>query len=411
MKTDFDVVIVGAGMVGACAATLLVRQALCPAARIALIDAKPPTAPAADADIDLRVSAISRGSERILAACTVWEAVRSERAHPYQRMQVWDAGSAPDSSQVLRFDAAEVGEPNLGTIVENRWLQWQLFDAAVRSGVGVFRQAVVDLDLAGDCARVTLAEGRALSAALVIAADGADSPLRALAGIETRGWGYSQEGLVTHIRTERSHEDTARQRFLESGPIALLPLADGRSSIVWSTTPEQAEALREIDGDDFARAVEQATDHVLGSVTLAAPRASFPLRLIHAIDYTRPRLVLIGDAAHAVHPLAGLGVNLGFLDAAALAETLIEARDSGSALGDQKPLRRYERWRKTENMAAMGMLDGINRLFSNTSSPLAGLRRFGLGAVDQLAPVKQFFIRRALGTSGDLPRVAKSVPV
>jgi len=407
VKTDFDIVIVGAGMVGACAATLLVKSAVCPASRIALIDARPPAAPPAEADVDLRVSAISRGSERILTACAVWDEIRKGRIHPYQRMHVWDASSAPDGQGVLHFDAAEVGEPNLGYIVENRRLQWHLFDTASRAGINVFRQTATALELGESSASVTLSEGRRISAALVIAADGADSPLRTLAGIDTKGWGYAQEALVTHVRTELSHADTARQRFLETGPIALLPLADGRSSIVWSTTPEQAQAMREIDAEDFAHAVERATDRVLGAVTLAAERASFPLRLIHAVDYTRPRLVLIGDAAHAVHPLAGLGVNLGFLDAAALAETLLDARDAGAQLGDLKPLRRYERWRKSENLTAMGMLDGINRLFSNSSAALASVRRIGLGAVDRLSPVKTFFIRRALGTAGELPRAAR----
>jgi 2-octaprenylphenol hydroxylase len=407
MRTDFDIVIVGAGMVGTSMATLLARSSVCPPARIALVDARPPTMPTAKADIDLRVSAISRATERILTACGVWEVVRTARIHPYQRMHVWEAGSTPEGNGALRFDAAEVGEPNLGYIVENRWLQWQLFDAAAKVGISIFRQAVTGLELEEALATVALAEGRKISTVLVIAADGGDSPTRTLAGIETKGWGYAQDALVTHIETELPHEDTARQRFLESGPIALLPLADGRSSIVWSTTPEQAEAMREIDADDFARAVERATDHVLGSVTASAPRASFPLRLLHAKDYTRARLVLIGDAAHAVHPLAGLGVNLGFLDAAALTETLADAREAGAELGDLKVLRRYERWRKSDNLAAMGLLDGINRLFTNANPTLSGLRRFGLGAVDRLGPVKNFFIRRALGTAGELPRMAK----
>lgn len=407
MKTDFDIVIVGAGMVGACAATLLARSGLCAAARVALIDAKPPSAPALDADIELRVSAIARSTERILTACGVWEAVRRARIHPYRRMSVWEAGSAPDGSAALHFDAADVGEPNLGYIVENRWLQWQLFDTAAKAGIAIFRQPVTTLELSDAAAVVGLDAGRTLSAGLVIAADGADSPLRGLAGIAARGWGYAQEALVTHIETELPHRDTARQRFLETGPIAMLPLADGRSSIVWSTTPEQAMAMREVDADDFARAVEQATDHVLGTVKASAPRASFPLRLLHALDYTRPRFVLIGDAAHAVHPLAGLGVNLGFLDAAALVETLSDAREAGMQLGDLKTLRRYERWRKSENVAAMGLLDGINRLFANSNPTLSGLRRAALGAVERLTPVKNFFIRRALGTEGELPRIAK----
>jgi 2-octaprenylphenol hydroxylase len=406
MTTDFDIVIVGAGMVGTCVATLLAQSQLCPPTRIALIDARPPAAPAPDADIDLRVSAISRATERILTVCGVWDAVRGARIHPYQRMAVWEAGSAPDGPGALHFDAAEVGEPNLGYIVENRWLQWQLFDGAARAGVVIFRQAVTSLELGVTSATVGLADGRQLSASLAIGADGADSPTRGLAGIETRGWGYSQEALLTHVSTEFPHADTARQRFLSTGPIALLPLADGRSSIVWSTTPEQAQALREIDAEDFARAVEQATDRVLGAITAAAPRASFPLRLLHAKEYVRRRLVLVGDAAHAVHPLAGLGVNLGFLDAAALVETLSDARTAGAELGDFRVLRRYERWRKGENLAAMGLLDGINRLFTNSNAALADLRRFGLGAVERLGPVKHFFIRRALGTAGELPRIA-----
>lgn len=407
MKTDFDIVIVGAGMVGACTAALLARSQLTAAARIALVDARPPAAPAADADIDLRVSAISRATERILTACGVWDAVRRARIHPYERMTVWEGGSGPGGSGAVHFDAAELGEPNLGYIVENRWLQFQLFDAAARAGVAVFRQAVASLEPGEAHATLGLVEGRSLTARLAIGADGADSPTRRLAGIETRGWGYAQEALVTHVRTELPHLDTARQRFLDTGPIALLPLADGRSSIVWTTTPDRALALKEIDDRDFAHAVERATDRVLGAVTAGAPRASFPLRLLHAQDYVRQRLVLVGDAAHAVHPLAGLGVNLGFLDAAALVETLADAGSAGAELGDARVLRRYERWRKGENLAAMGLVDGINRLFANASPALSGLRRFGLGAVDRLPPVKHFFMRRALGTRGELPRMAR----
>jgi 2-octaprenylphenol hydroxylase len=212
MKTDFDIVIVGAGMVGACAAALAVRSGLAAAARIALIDARPPAAPASDADIDLRVSAISRATERILAACGVWDTVRGARTHPYERMTVWDEGSAPEGAGAVHFDAAELGEPNLGYIVENRWLQWQLFDAAARAGVAIFRQVVASLEPGGAHATLALLEGRSLSARLVIGADGADSAMRRLAGIETRGWGYAQEALVTHVRTERPHQDTAAAR-------------------------------------------------------------------------------------------------------------------------------------------------------------------------------------------------------
>jgi 2-octaprenylphenol hydroxylase len=233
-----------------------------------------------------------------------------------------------------------------------------------------------------------------------------------MAGIETAGWKYDQSAVVTHVKTERSHKNTAWQRFTANGPVAFLPLADGRSSIVWTTTPEHAEKLVAATPEAFARELESASDHVLGGVEVAATRARFPLQLAHAREYTRPRFALLGDAAHAVHPLAGQGVNLGFMDAAALVETLANARKEGSSLdglSEPRVLRRYARWRKSENMLALGLIDGINKLFSNDNPALGGLRRAGFAAIERTPMAKRFFIMRALGLSGERPEMVRQL--
>jgi 2-octaprenylphenol hydroxylase len=256
---------------------------------------------------------------------------------------------------------------------------------------------------------VTLSDGRQLSARLIIAADGARSRARELAELPLHERAYHQSAFVTHIRTEQSHQRTAWQRFLPEGPIALLPLADGRSSIVWTTTPERATELTTMSEPDCAAAIATACDRVLGAVEIAAGRAEFPLRLIHARSYCRRGFVLVGDAAHSVHPLAGQGVNLGFLDAAALAEVLCRAvrQDGPDALGELAALRRYERWRKSENTIAIGLIDGLNSLFSNQNETLGWLRRSGFAVLNQSSVAKRSLIERAMGIAGDLPQMVR----
>jgi 2-octaprenylphenol hydroxylase len=227
-----------------------------------------------------------------------------------------------------------------------------------------------------------------------------------MAGLEVRGHDYEQRAVVCNLRCQLPHGETAWQRFLPQGPIALLPLADGRVSIVWSTTPERAAQLLEMDDESFRAAVAEASDGCLGEMLDAGPRAAFPLRMRHAPVYTRARYALVGDAAHTVHPLAGQGVNLGFLDAAALAQVVGAGLAAGRDPGDPALLRRYERWRKPENVLAMRAFDGINRLFSNDNPGLGAVRRAGLTLVDRLAPLKGVFIRRAMGLEGDLPAAA-----
>jgi len=411
MRHDFHIVIVGGGMVGACAAALAAVDPRLADLRIAVLEAQPPASPP-PSEVDLRVSAVSRASQRILAAVGAWPLIPPQALSPYEDMIVWDAAGKPGGSGAIHFSASATSEPNLGHIVENRRLQWALYDCPpFRQRITLLRAELAGLTLERDRAVVSLGDGRVLSAALVIGSDGAASLSRKLAGIETAGWSYDQRALVTHVRTEQSHARTAWQRFLKEGPIAFLPLADGRSSIVWTTRPAHAEHLASCPPEEAAREIEQALDGVLGKVEVAAARLHFPLRLTHARQYCKDRFALVGDAAHSIHPLAGQGVNLGFLDCAALVQVLAqELEDGGSveALAELRVLRRYERWRKSENLIALGMVDGLNRLFSTSDSTLGWLRRTGLGAVDRSALAKGFFMGRAMGTAGELPKIARS---
>lgn len=246
-----------------------------------------------------------------------------------------------------------------------------------------------------------------LEADLLVGADGRDSWVRRQVGIEVKGWPYGQSAIVATVRPEHFHRETAWQRFLPSGPLAFLPLPDGLCSIVWSTRPEEAERLMALDDTAFGEALTAAFGCTLGEVTLEGPRGLFPLRLQHALEYVRPGLALVGDAAHAIHPLAGQGVNLGLMDAAALAEVLLAARQRGRPMGSELTLSRYQRWRKGENLAMMAAMDGFKRLFSNRIPPLRLVRNLGLLAADRAEPLKRIIVRRAMGLSGDLPRLAR----
>lgn len=399
--SEFEVVIAGGGMVGLALACALGRRGVA----TALVEAQEPRAVRSQDATGLRVSALSRASQRILANLGAWDAVRAVRVSPYQGMQVWDAAGGGRVS----FDAADIGEPDLGHIVENGLIQYSLWECA-RSleSVTLFApDKAARLDIRADHARLVLDSGRELKAALVVGADGAASRIRGLAGIGVTEDSYGQFGVVTHITTQRPHGAIARQRFLADGPLALLPLADGRCSIVWSTTPGHSEALLEMPEAEFCAAVTEASETVLGEVTACAERARFPLRRLHAERYFGERVALVGDAAHVVHPLAGQGVNLGFLDAAVLAEELVQARAAARDPGEPRRLRRYERRRRGENLLVQASLDGFHRLFTRDEAPLHWLRSTGMRVFEQLQPLKRKVIRQAMGLEGDLPELAR----
>jgi 2-polyprenylphenol 6-hydroxylase len=404
---DFDVVIVGAGAIGAVMAALLVARKLSAPERVALIAERFPEAPPADADWDLRVFALSRASERLLKTCGVWATLPPRRVHAYERMCVWDASGEPQGRGSLRFDCAELGEPNLGSIVDGRALQWQCLQAARGAGTVLLEAEAVGIEVTDAGVALALSDGRALRSQLVIAADGPKSRVRELLGITTAGHAYHQDALVAHVRTARSHDNTAWQRFLTSGPLAFLPLPDGRSSIVWSVALPEAARLRGLDSAAFNAALTAASGEVLGNCELTTATMSFPLQLQYALEYVRPRAVLLGDAAHVVHPLAGQGLNLGLLDCAALAEVLGQA-GAGAYFGEHQLLRRYERWRRSENLLAAGALDALERLFSNANPLSRGLRAAGLSAVAGAPFLKRRLAQHALGVSGDVPAFLKA---
>jgi 2-polyprenylphenol 6-hydroxylase len=402
---DFDVLVVGAGVVGLVMASLLLVRKLSAAGRVAVVADRFASAPLDGSDWDLRVYAMSRASETLLELCGVWSALPAARKFAYERMCVWDSGGTPQGAGSLTFDSAEIGEPNLGYIVDGHSLQWQCLQSARALGVVTIEGTVASIQSRDDGITLRLDDGRELRSELLVAADGTESKTRELLGIETAGHAYHQDALVAHVRTAKAHGNTAWQRFLRSGPVAFLPLGDGRSSIVWSVARARAAALRALDQEAFGMALTEASGEALGRCDLTTKLAAFPLKLQYALEYAKPHAVLLGDAAHVVHPLAGQGLNLGLLDCAALAQVLAEA---GPDFGDYRHLRRYERWRRSENLLAAAALDGLERLFSNADPLSTGLRSAGLGAVARMPFLKRRFARRALGLTGDLPDFLKS---
>jgi len=398
MNGRFRVVIVGGGVTGATLAALLASGRYADRLDIVLIDAADRPAFTPDDDVALRVSAIATGSMHLLASFGAWQAVAAARVSPYEAMRVWDAGESPDGPATLRFDAAEFGVSQLGFIVENVLLQHAVMAVLDTTEAQMrFASPIRALSKPGRRFRVELENGETMTADLLVGADGARSFIRAAAGIETRQWPYEQTAFVTHLRPDEPHRSTAWQRFTSEGPLGMLPLADGRISVVWSTTPTRADAARKADDDELGRMLSAASDHVLGELAVAGPRGAFPLCAQHAQRYVLPGLALIGDAAHAIHPLAGQGANLGLQDAAALARVINDALGGGLYPGDQPVLRRYERARKGANATMLHLMTGLNSLFT-TDSRLAGqIRTTGMRMFNHSGPIRERAVKVALG--------------
>lgn len=385
-----DVAVVGAGMVGAALALRVADAGF----DVALIEAREPPPWRAEDEVDLRVVAMAPSSVAFLDRVGAWKNIVASRANPYARMHVWDA-AAPGS---LTFDAKEQGESALGYIVENRLIQSVLWNSLKQANVALRVPAnVVSTDVDAERRVLALDDGTSLSAKLVVAADGAESALRKMAGIEVRERNYDQRAIVAHVKTDRAHESTAWQRFLPHATLAFLPLGDGRCSIVWSAPANDIERLLALDDATFCRELAAAFDFRLGNVTATTKRVAIPLRLLLAQRYIAPRLALVGDAAHVVHPLAGQGVNLGLRDAAELADALIDARDAKRDFAADFVLRRYERRRRSDDSVSAYAFDTIQRVFGSELLPLAAARGAALSIVDRLPPLKKLFARHAAG--------------
>lgn len=402
MNQAYDVMIVGGGMVGLTLACALGQQQF----RVALIESSEPKDISLQDDYDLRVSAISKSSQQVFEQLHAWSGMLTRRACGYQHMHVWDATG--DGS--IHFDAAELGVDSLGHIIENRAIQYALYEQCRQlSTVSMYcPQTIVQIHCEENLPRVVLDDGTTVSARLLVGADGANSRVRESAGIGLSQSAYEQKGVVSVVKSSRHHNDTAWQRFLPTGPLAFLPLSDGRCSIVWSADNQRADELLAMDEERFCRELEQAFDYTLGAVKEVGARAAFPLVRRHADAYVKKGLALVGDAAHTIHPLAGQGVNLGILDAAALAETLVHARSQGKNPASLATLRRYERWRRGENSLMMYSMSGFKNLFSNEQTGLSLLRNAGLNLVDSMGFIKHKFMRHALGLEGDLPKMART---
>ncbi|MCN4143879.1 MAG: UbiH/UbiF/VisC/COQ6 family ubiquinone biosynthesis hydroxylase [Thiohalomonas sp.] len=406
-KKAYDIIIVGGGMVGATMACALGNSAL----KIAVIEAHQSDFNWPKNSHDIRVSALTHASQHIFENMGVWQSMQHDGVAAYNKMSVWDASGQGQ----IHFDSVEVGQMDLGHIVENRViqkaLQKKLAEFANIDLLMPLQLQSISLDKSG--VELISNDSQHLSAELVVGADGANSWVRKQAGIALNSWAYHQTAVVCNVQTSESHQDTCWQQFMPEGPLAFLPLADGQSSIVWSTSEEKSQALINMDEESFNQELQMTFGSTLGRIQLTSERGAFPLRLRHAKHYVQEHLALIGDAAHTVHPLAGQGVNLGLLDAVVLAEEVLRAYEKKRALGAMSTLRRYERRRKADNIAMLAAMDGFKRLFSNDITPLKLLRNAGLNLADKFIPFKNLMIKRAMGLSGTglnepLPHLARA---
>ncbi|ATF08798.1 FAD-dependent 2-octaprenylphenol hydroxylase [Candidatus Enterovibrio altilux] len=398
---NMDIAIVGGGMVGLTLAAALKSSNL----RIAIIEGN---APDSRFNIlpDLRVSALNRAGENILKNIGAWNGVLSRRYSPYQKIIVWEQ----DSFASIEFDAIDLGQPNLGHIVENRVIQLSLFDKVKHQhNVTIFcPDKCASIMFSETKAWLTLDSGRVLTTKLVVGADGANSWVRTQLSIPLTHWDYGHSALVANIRTTQHHAGIARQIFTPDGPLAFLPLSDPHlCAIVWSQSPKLADLNCTMPSKSFNKALSVAFDFRLGFCSVEGERAVFPLKMRYARDFILDRVALIGDAAHTIHPLAGQGLNLGLLDATSLAQELIYLQEEGKDIGEKSKLRHFERWRKAEATQMIAVMQGLRDLFAGKNPTKKLIRGIGLMAAATLPGIKTQFIKRALGLSGDLPAFAK----
>jgi 2-octaprenyl-6-methoxyphenol hydroxylase len=420
---DCDLLIVGGGMVGL---TMGIASAVAGLA-VVVVDREAPESQLAE-PYDGRSSAIARGSQQVFEGLGIWPLMAAQ-AQPITDIRVSDGRAGPlgglgwAAGLFLHYDSRQVGGVPLGYIVENRVTREALVGRAKQLSALTWLApevlAALERTTTGVTART--AGGVEITARLVVAADGRNSALRRAAGIGVQSWDYPQSGIVCSVGHELPHEGVAHEHFLPAGPFALLPMTDGslvaggpeihRSSLVWTERRAVADQVTKLSDAAFAEELMRRFGDSLGRLQVRGRRWCYPLGLLHAKRYLARRLVLIGDAAHAIHPIAGQGLNLGIRDVAALAETLVDAARLGLDIGQEDQLLRYERWRRFDATALVTVTDALNRLFSNDLPPVRAARDLGLAAVDRLPGVKRLFMRHAMGLIGDLPRLVRGEPL
>jgi 2-octaprenyl-6-methoxyphenol hydroxylase len=400
-----DVIIFGGGLVGLALASALDSSGL----STIVVDPADP-APRNTSAFDGRTSAVSSSSMRMLQTTGVADHL-AEPGCPILTITVAD-GLEPGG---LHFEPDD-DEP-LGFMHENRHLRAAL-QARAEAGPNswlLWKSKIADVDRGDHGVRVSLEDGRKLFAPLLVAADGRNSPMREAAGIRVARWKYDHQAIVSVLRHERAHENIAYEIFYPTGPFALLPMNDDagghRSAIVWSVPEEDAAGWLSLKDDDFASEAQAAMGGFLGKIEMLAPRSSFPLGFHHAAQITAKRLALVGDSAHAIHPIAGQGLNLGFRDAAALAQVLVEGARLGLDLGDRQLLDRYQRWRSLDSLSVAMATDSLTRIYGVPGKTASAVRRLGMGLIDRISPLKNRLMSEARGTSGELPLLLRGLPI
>lgn len=408
MSFDTDIAIIGGGLSGPALALALSVSGL----NVTVIDALP-EAPRAQDGFDGRSYALALTSVRLLQGIGLWDAV-AEHAQPMLEIKVTDgrAGEGP-SPFFMHFDHAEIEEGPMGHMVEDRHLRRALMDAvAANKNVRVMNgETVIAQKADGTGITLTLASGKHLRARLCVGADGRSSGTALRAGIKRTGWAYGQTALVCAVAHELPHEGIAHQFFMPPGPLAILPLTGNRSSIVWSETAENAARIHALDDEAYLDVLRPRFGDFLGEISLAGARYTYPLSLSLTHEMIAPRVALVGDSAHGVHPIAGQGLNAGFRDIAALSEVIVDAQRRGEDFGAGVALARYQEWRRFDNTSLALATDSFNRLFSNDNAFIRIARDIGMGVINALPGLRRTFIREAAGLNGDLPRLMRGKPL
>jgi len=390
-EKKYHVTIVGGGMVGAALACLLAKKGL----RVAIVDASEPATKWQENTYDLRVSALTLASINLFKSIDVWDDIVSMGEQSFEKMFVWDHFGSGE----LDIDSADAGKMQMGSIVENRVTVLALWNKLkTLETCDVFCPTKIDdYQVNNDIVNINLSNGKQIQSSLLVGADGSNSALRQLSGIEDYGWSYQQKALVATLRPEKPHQQTAWQRFLPEGPLALLPLRDGLISIVWTSQSDTTESYLKMADEEFCQALAEASEFQLGQFELMGARGAFPLKLQFSTDYCQDRLVFVGDAIHTIHPLAGQGANLGLKDVASLAAVVVQAHQKGRDIASQQVLRRYERQRKGDNLMMMSVMDGIKRLFCADDQLVQYIRSTGMGVVNSSAVIKNTICKYAMG--------------